>query len=83
MAASPSTSTLLDHLHAARRRFGVEPAREKLALVGQLAHRTITSAAHMRRFHDDLLYLLAFPDDAEVHATAGRLLGGFAERFAH
>lgn len=80
MAASPSTSTLLDHLHAARRRFGVEPAREKLALVGQLAHRTITSAAHMRRFHDDLLYLLAFPDDAEVHATAGRLLGGFAER---
>lgn len=60
----------LSRLHAIRHRYGAEARRDKLRLVRALLRTPPRSADGVRRLHDDLLFLRAFPDDLAVRDAA-------------
>ncbi|MDP1859001.1 MAG: hypothetical protein Q8K82_10035 [Gemmatimonadaceae bacterium] len=65
-----SGALALDQLHAIRHRYGAAEAREKVALVARLERHPPRSARGLAAYHDDLLFLRAFPDDAGVLGAA-------------
>lgn len=72
-----SDLTRLDRLHRA---FGPGLAAEKCALVARLTRSRLKTPARLLRFHEIVLYLRAYPDDAMVLAAAEEALGRFARR---
>lgn len=72
--APPRRPPPLDRLHQVRHRYGVAEAAEKRTLIAQLERRAIGSAPRLRAYHGDLLFLRAFPDDADLHAMVTRAL---------
>ncbi|MHC4992122.1 MAG: hypothetical protein ACYTGC_14215, partial [Planctomycetota bacterium] len=66
-------------LHAARNRYGSAAARRKQELLDGCADRALTNPRTVLRYHETLLFLVAYPDherlraraDQELHRIAG------------
>lgn len=71
---------LLQRLHAVRRDFSPGAAAAKLDVLAALPLTMIRGAGALRRLHDDLLFLLAFPDSDRGHAAAARELARVPRR---
>jgi len=70
----------LGRLERRQAEFGDDAAAVKLALIKQLGASRLTTAAQVRRLHECLCFLHAFPDDAVIFGEVDRLLAGFGER---
>ncbi len=86
--AVPSSILLLNRLERIARRFGGGEAPQKLQLLRQIGRRRATTAAQVRRFHEVLCFLRAYPDDAKILAEVERRVASFGRRrdvaeFAH
>ncbi|MGH8243022.1 MAG: hypothetical protein ACRETY_06690, partial [Steroidobacteraceae bacterium] len=62
------------------RRYGPGLGARKLALLATLARASLPRAAQLRRLHELLLFLDAYPDDDRVRARAHAMLRGFRRR---
>ena len=74
--------TLLSELEASKRRFGAEDARLTLQLLDRLAQASFCDAASLIRFHEAVLFVRAYPRDAELLRRSEELLCSFSERVA-
>ena len=70
----------LADLERCRSLFGPGLARRKLALLQALARSSLRSAQQVRRLHEALCFVRAYPDDARVLRQASRMLDGFDRR---
>ena len=77
-AAMPSTP--LAALERSRLAFGPAAADTKLALLKQLSRTRLGSARGVRRLHEALCFIRAYPDDATVLAQVQAMLARFAAR---
>ena len=73
-------STPLSSLERHRLAFGAGAAATKLALLKQLARTRLGSAHAVRRLHEALCFIRAYPDNPAVLAQAQAMLDGFARR---
>lgn len=62
------------------RRYGKGLATRKLGLLAALTAARLRGPAQVRRLHEDLCFLEAYPDDARVHRAARGILRAFRER---
>lgn len=60
----------LPSLHSLRHQYGPTVRQNKLRCIAHLESRPFLSPAALGRYHDDLLFLAAFPDDSEVREAA-------------
>lgn len=74
VVAHSHATTPLARLHAIRHRYGADEARAKLAVIAFLERRPPRSARGLRAYHDDLLFLKAFPDNVTVLDAAAAAL---------
>src|SRR5688500_4676712 len=58
---------IVGELRAASRRFGPEAVAEKTKLLLECGRSTIESARVLIEYHDCLLFLLAYPQTAQLH----------------
>lgn len=65
---------ILQQLHGLRREFGPAAARRRRSLLTRAAARSCSSAAAIRGYHEELLFLAAYPDDAALRAFVQREL---------
>ncbi|MBL8947480.1 MAG: hypothetical protein JNK45_30190, partial [Myxococcales bacterium] len=77
---APSTSLLLTRLERIARRFGEGGAPQKLQLLRQVGRRRLTTPAQVRRLHEVICFLRAYPDDADVLAEVERQVATFGQR---
>lgn len=70
----------LARLVSTSREFGGGAALVKHGLLEALARRSLSSAAEVRELHDQLCFLRAYPDNAELLELVERLLAGFSRR---
>lgn len=70
MKSAPSTTALLDRLRRIRNTFDGDAAADKLDILKQLNERTIRQPHAIRRLHDDLCFLCAYPDTPAVRRAA-------------
>lgn len=70
----------LRELEGLRGDYGPEIARRRLELLGRLEPARLHSARQVRRLHEILAFLRAYPDDAAVLARVERMLAAFADR---
>jgi len=77
-----TSKQLVDRLHQLRRHFTAEARAERLELLARLERSRLTSPAQLRRLHDELLFLLAFPDGPEAFAATALALSRFRQRIA-
>lgn len=70
----------LRRLERIHRHHGPAAGAEKRALVMRLDRAPLASAAQVLRFHEILLYLRAYPDDATLVAAVERALERFGSR---
>ncbi|MBL8996530.1 MAG: hypothetical protein JNL44_04350 [Gemmatimonadetes bacterium] len=70
----------LRRLHALRGTFGRDAARERSALLRALRRARWTASADLRAYHDELLYIAAFPDTGALHRAARRELARTGRR---
>lgn len=82
IAPSTTSRSLLNRLAARSTEFSDAAAREKSELLELLARRQIHSAPMLKRLHDVLLYLQAFPDNAAVRRASTAGLAAFGGRIA-
>jgi hypothetical protein len=75
-----SPAAALRALEACRDAHGADAVRRKLAALAVLATARLRSADEMRRLHEALCFLRAYPGDARVLAAVERLLARFARR---
>ena len=77
-----STRTLasLRRLERLRTEFGGAAAERKLAELRWLETRPVVGARAVRRLHEVLCFLRAYPDDERVLSQVTRMLTGFARR---
>ncbi|HVN05356.1 MAG TPA: hypothetical protein VMT86_13105, partial [Bryobacteraceae bacterium] len=73
---------LLARLEAWKARFGPSSAAPLHRLLAAAAAHRFTRAGELIRLHECLLFLRAYPADAEVLRLAGALLSSFAARMA-
>ncbi len=73
-------STPLADLERCRLEFGAGAAQRKLRLLQTLARTRLGSARAVRRLHEQLCVLRAYPDNAQVLAAVCALLESFARR---
>jgi hypothetical protein len=78
-----SPRELVARLRSLRGTFGRDAEATKFDAVRQLADATLRRADDVSRFHDELLFLTAFPDSARIRALADSTLAAFAERVQH
>lgn len=71
-------TSALDQLRAVRHRYGDGEREAKLQLLDAIAGRPPRSARGVAAYHDDLLFLSAFPDDARVFERATQGLSSIA-----
>lgn len=69
MDRKESISSLLRELHVLRPKRGQQWCQRRLALLSALRSKKIKHAGQVRGYHDELLYLLAFPDSREVRTV--------------
>ena len=70
----------LASLEQVKSSYGGGRAEAKLALLARLARGRLATARAVLRLHEALCFLLAFPDDARVHAQVERMLESFHRR---
>jgi hypothetical protein len=73
-------TTPLATLERLRLDFGPEAANLKLGLLRQLARAHLRSARAVRRLHEALCFIRAYPDNAALLEQAQAMLAGFARR---
>jgi len=78
MVRGPSITVLLSALESARGDYGDEARSKKQELLKALAGSETHNIRLLMRLHAAALFLRAFPDDADVHASAGNLLRSIA-----
>ena len=61
-------------------RFGADAASRKRALLRRLARTRLPSARAVRRLHEALCFMHAYPDDAALQAQVRAMLAAFAQR---
>jgi len=71
------TTKILAALERIKDHFGAGSAEAKLALLARLAHADLRSARAVRRLHELLCFLRAYPDDARLLAQVERMLASF------
>jgi hypothetical protein len=74
------SSTTLAALERRRLEFGPEAASTKLALLEQLARASLGSARAVKRLHEALCFMRAYPDNAVLLARVQTMLTRFARR---
>ncbi|MGI9272275.1 MAG: hypothetical protein ACR2QT_10900, partial [Woeseiaceae bacterium] len=67
----------IDRLCEIRRSFGRTLAKERQGLLESIAKTTRKSAAEIKRLHDCLCFVRAFPDNGEIHQIASSWLQDF------
>lgn len=77
---SPSLDVLLNRLEAAKSRFGRGAAAESKLLLDQVSRSRFSDAKSLIRFHEDLLFLRAFPRSPSLVPRIEKLLNTFHER---
>ncbi len=77
---SEGTNLLMRRLVEIRSRYGPGVAVEKTRLLTQLARRRLGSSREVECFHDAVLFMRAFPDDAGVLEACERALRDFHRR---
>lgn len=70
----------LRRLERLRTLHGDDPAETRLALMRRLARARLSTAGQVRRLHEVLCFLRAYPGDARVAAQAARMLDRFDRR---
>lgn len=75
----PSTATL-SRLEKQRLVYSPLAASDKHRLIGSLAKTRLPSASAVRRLHEILCWIRAYPDDEQVLAVTDAALGTFAAR---
>ena len=78
--AESSAHALVRRIGEEKHAYGGGAGDRKLALLGALERRRLTSARAVETLHEFLCYLRAYPDNAEVLARTERLLAGFSRR---
>ena len=73
-------SILLAELEARKATFGGDAARRKLELLERLEVSRLETARQVRRLHEALCFLRAYPDDAAVLGQVEAMLAGFDHR---
>jgi hypothetical protein len=74
------TTATLRALERAKDRYGPGSAEAKLTLLARLERADLRSVRAVRRLHELLCFLRAYPDDARVLAQVERMLARFAAR---
>jgi hypothetical protein len=59
-------------LRSLSRRYGAEATRAKLTALNRVVDRDLADPVALRAYHDVLLFLLAYPDNEELHRRAFR-----------
>ncbi len=77
---SKTPARLLERLERIHRTFGERSRIEKRLLVRGLRRARFESAERLRRFHEILCFLRAYPDDAGLLVEVERALSGFERR---
>src|SRR5512146_659635 len=77
-----SLDVLLSELEESKRGFGDADARRTSQLLDRLSQEPFPDAASLIRFHEALLFLRAYPHDAELLRRTEELLRGFTQRVA-
>lgn len=80
VAAQPRSNSPIARLHAIRHQYGADESRVKLALIAILERHPPRSARGLRAYHDDLLFLKAFPDNVTILDAAAAALGRMEAR---
>ncbi|HEY8266707.1 MAG TPA: hypothetical protein VIG03_09040 [Steroidobacteraceae bacterium] len=76
----PTAAAALASLERLGRQYGPGFGARKLALLARLARDPLPTAGGVRRLHEILLFLEAYPDDRRVRAQARRMLRAFRAR---
>ena len=74
------TTANLRALERVKDQYGADSAAAKLVLLRRLERAELRSAHAVRRLHEVLCFLHAYPDDARVLAQVERMLARFAAR---
>jgi hypothetical protein len=77
----PSALRLLRQLRAVRPVFEAAAEQRKQQLLNELAKLRLTSVRHLIAFHEDLLFLAAFPGARATRLRTLRELAGFSRRW--
>ena len=75
-----NAATALRSLERARDDYGAGAAARKRALLAVLATARLRRAGEVRRLHEALAFLRAYPDDARLLAAVERMLARFDRR---
>ena len=72
--------SLVAHLEACKGKFGLDAAREVLALMKRVERTRFRDPQELIQIHEAVLFLRAYPQSAEVLRHADRILFSFGER---
>jgi hypothetical protein len=75
-----SPMSLLAHLEACKGKFGLDAAREVLALLKRVERTRFRDPQELIPIHETVLFLRAYPQSAQVMRHADRILFSFGER---
>jgi len=78
-----NTSSLLDQLNALKTEFTPTSARGIERLLAQLSRKNLNDTDSLFRYHEILLFLRAYPQNASLVRTIERELRGFANRVSY
>ena len=75
-----STRKQLEQLELLREAFGGRVVSEKLTLLANLEHKSLSRSSEVERLHEMLCFMRAWPDSPKLLATVNRMLRGFDAR---
>ena len=76
----PTPATLIARLETTRLNFGPGWSERKIALLRQLRRANLNTAGQVAQLHEQVCFVRAHPDDADVLRAAENVLTGFARR---
>ncbi len=77
----PSAHSLLKQLRVVRSTFGADAEKIKRSLLAGLATRRLITLRHLVDYHEDLLFLCAFPGDIDTRRSAIAELARYSRRW--
>ncbi len=77
----PSAHSLLKQLRVVRSTFGADAEKSKHTLLTALSARRLTSLRHLVDYHEDLLFLCAFPGHIDTRRSAIAELARYSRRW--
>jgi hypothetical protein len=72
--------SLLTRLEACKGKFGLDAAREVLALLNRIERTRFRDPQELIQLHETVMFLRAYPQSAQVFQCADRILFSFGER---